>query len=801
MQLRSRWILPAFIIGVLALVVTPLFLQSAKTADPYAIEFSRTSDHADSTALAGATVSGVIFPFTAPDTGVSQVTFSLNDQVVRTENNAPFDFMGGDASNGQPWDTNSVNDGQHTISAELLMQDGTRSTITATFTVANSSTPPVTPPTATPEPELTATPEPEPTATTEPEPEATPPPGGELDASGYSVAYSLQNNRTNPAGLDGATVSGIIYPFTTPDQGVENVTFALDGKKTQVEGNPPYDFRGGTATIAHAWDTTSVADGVHSISAAFKMNDGTSQSVTATFTVANQGGSPPPVTATPAPVEPTPTPDVPETQEPEPTATPSPTPPQGTTSEPTLLRSYYSVSGELAPDGFENMKYRPRQFASGLNINGLRVDNAGSYSGWDVFNPHHRLDTSIRIELNRQATVAVVWMTTSEGPPSWLSSWQSAGTVSIGGKNRSVYRKTLGAGSHDLGGFRYGNEPYLVLFAEANGAPSAPPATPPGKSQQPNQQCQDWVHDLYMVTGPDGEQYRTWHPQNDPVYSCSFGHEHGNDPGSVAPGYQPMYGYINRKHNMPEANHGVKTYAFRDQQTGLDWVITQHQGTSTRNVMCGRFHAVNVAVFQNGQKMADLSMAGDFGTSRFAATNEYMTPPECPNQGSIESNGLRRVPKVGDGYTPYIMNDTFQAIGLRMNVGFLTTDGRTACIDKTCASLTVNESNTGSRRRLQVLDSGLSINRAVSASSSGVFYTDSTGSKVVSAGTHGAVQQFIAPGFSADLRVARADRDGAKRNGMWAYNGEFEPLIAASDVGDFKGSNPLMPLWAFGGEN
>lgn len=798
MQLRRRWVLPALVIGLLTLAVSPLFLQSAETADPYAIQFSLASNHEAGQPLDGATVNGDIYPFTAPVEGVKRVTFSLNGQVVRTENNPPFDFMGGDATNGEPWNTNSVNDGQHTISAELLLQDGNRTTISATFTVANSPTSPTIPPTATtvpPTPTPTSTPVP-PT----PEPEATSPPENQVGDSGFSVLYSLQSDRSNPVNLDGATVSGEIYAFATPVENVESVTFELNGSQTQVEGNPPFDFNGGSRDVAHTWNTSSVGEGTHTIAASFKMTDGSTKTASATFTVPSQD-APPPATSTPQPNEPTPTPDVPD--EPDPTATP--TPPQGTTSEPTLLRSFYSVSGELAKDGFENMKYRPRQFNNGLVVNGSRVDNTGGFSGWDVFNPQHRLDTSIRIELNRNASVAVVWMTTSEGPPSWLSGWQSAGTVSIGGKDRSVYRKTLGAGTHDLGGFRYGDEPYLVLLAEENGQPSPAPAMPSGKNQQPNQPCQTWVHDLHMATGPDGSQYRTWHPQNDPVYWCHFGHEHGNDPGSVAPGYQPLYGYVNHHHGMDEGHHGFKTYAFRDQQTGVDWIITHHQGTSTRNVLCGRFHAVNVAAFRNGEKMADLSIVGDFGTSRFAATNDYMTPPECSNQGNIESNGLRRVPESRpgdeDGYTPYIMNDTFGALGLRMNAGFLTTDGRTGCPDKTCANLNVNESNTGSRRRLQVLDSGLSINRTVSASSSGVFYTDSTGTKVVSADTPGAVQQFIAPGFSGDVRVARADRDGAKRNGMWAYNGEFEPLLAAIDMGDYKGANPLLPLWAFGGEN
>jgi hypothetical protein len=752
-------------------------VETASAADPYSIVYSTTSNHADPKPLNGTTVNGTIYPFTSPDEGVNRVTFSLNGNVVRTENNAPYDFMGGSTTQAEPWDTKKVADGTHTISAEILLTNGSRTTLSATFTVSNATPPVNVAPTST---AIPAT--------------ATPVVG---NSTTYSIDYSVNSDRSGKSPLQGATVSGMIYAFTSPDEGVNRVTFSLNGNVVRTENNAPYDFMGSNTP----WDTTKVADGTHTISAEIHLTNGSQTTVSATVTVSNSGHVAPPATQTPVPptTEPAATPTT------EPTATPT-TPAQPGTTQPTLLHSYYSVSGQFAPDGFETMKYRPRQFASGLNINGLRVDNPGSFNGWDVFNPHHRLDTTMRIRLNRQATVSVVWMTTSEGPPSWLSSWQSAGTVSISGKDRSVYRKVLGAGNHDLGGFRYGNEPYLVLLAESNGSPSAAPATPAGKTaQQPNQLCQDWVHDLHVVTGPDGRTYRTWHPQIDPVYSCYFGHEHGNDPSSVAPGYKPLYGYVNHNHGLDEAHHGFKTYAFRDASQNVDWVITQHQGTSTRNVLCGRFHAVNVAAFQNGVKMADLHFMADFGTSRFAATNDNMTPPECPTQGDIKSEGLRRVPqsRAGseDGYTPYIMNGSFTAIGLRMNAGFLTTDGRTGCPDKTCSQLHVNQTNTGSRRRLQVLDSGLTINRAIKTTSSGTFYTNGSADTIVAAGTANAVQQYIAPGFSADLRVARADRDGAKRNGMWAFNGEFQPLMAAMDGYDFKGSNPLLPLSHFSDAN
>lgn len=41
-------------------------------------------------------------------------------------------------------------------------------------------------------------------------------------------------------------------------------------------------------------------------------------------------------------------------------------------------------------------------------------------------------------------------------------------------------------------------------------------------------------HDRYVVSGPDGKLYPTWHPPVDPDKHCSYGHEHGADPRGSA---------------------------------------------------------------------------------------------------------------------------------------------------------------------------------------------------------------------------------------------------------------------------
>jgi hypothetical protein len=106
--------------------------------------------------------------------------------------------------------------------------------------------------------------------------------------------------------------------------------------------------------------------------------------------------------------------------------------------------------------------------------------------------------------------------------------------------------------------------------------------------------CSAEVHDRYAVTGPDGLKYRTWHAEtvlvnpDDPSQgSCTFRHEHGDDPrqGSFAEEPPPPFGYVSRLANdyaMIAAHGGYKVaYHGRDQPEGIgaEWRLSMHQGT------------------------------------------------------------------------------------------------------------------------------------------------------------------------------------------------------------------------------
>ena len=112
-------------------------------------------------------------------------------------------------------------------------------------------------------------------------------------AATYDILVSTTSSRANAVPLAGKTVSGNIYAFTSPDTtGILRVRFYLDspsatGAARSTENSPPYDFAGGTVSTASPYNTTAIADGTHSITAAVDLTNGNTEVVTSTFTVRN----------------------------------------------------------------------------------------------------------------------------------------------------------------------------------------------------------------------------------------------------------------------------------------------------------------------------------------------------------------------------------------------------------------------------------------------------------------------------------------------------------------------------------
>jgi mannan endo-1,4-beta-mannosidase len=157
---------------------------------------------------------------------------------------------------------------------------------------------PTTGPGGSPTPTRTASARPTPTRTATPSPVPT-------GTSTYSLLVSSSPDRSNPAALEGKDVQGNIYVFTSPDNGVTRVTFYLDDpgmhSPYRTENNPPYDFAATAPdNTAYPFDSSTLANGSHTIGASMTMAAGGSVVVTATFSVG--GVAPPPTpTSTPTP--------------------------------------------------------------------------------------------------------------------------------------------------------------------------------------------------------------------------------------------------------------------------------------------------------------------------------------------------------------------------------------------------------------------------------------------------------------------------------------------------------------------
>ena len=177
----------------------------------------------------GATVSGTInvTAGASDNVGVVGVQFLLDGVVRADDTSAPYSI---------PWDTRTVGDGAHTLSAVARDAAGNRRT-SSTITVTVSNAPPA---------------------------DTTPP------------AVSI----TSPA--NGATVSGTINVTAgaSDNVGVTSVQFRLDG----VDAGPPDT----SAPYSIAWNTATVGDGAHTVSAVARDAAGNSTtSAPVTVTVSN----------------------------------------------------------------------------------------------------------------------------------------------------------------------------------------------------------------------------------------------------------------------------------------------------------------------------------------------------------------------------------------------------------------------------------------------------------------------------------------------------------------------------------
>ncbi len=131
--------------------------------------------------------------------------------------------------------------------------------------------------------------------------------------------------------------------------------------------------------------------------------------------------------------------------------------------------------------------------------------------------------------------------------------------------------------------------------------------------------CPAWVHDSYTVQGLDGRWYPTWHPPIDEQYSCTFDHEHGDDPrtsvlfGEVG---MPPFGYVNAIEGRRKEDHvGNKVFVINDDSRGGSLLVKLHQGTHSPDAFTNNLHELQYHYRNRDGRQLDIMLLAAFGHS------------------------------------------------------------------------------------------------------------------------------------------------------------------------------------------
>ena len=458
---------------------------------------------------------------------------------------------------------------------------------------------------------------------------------------------------------------------------------------------------------------------------------------------------------------PTPTDDDPQ----EPTVDPPPPDSQVDVPELALLDSYYFIyeaNNEKDADFRQNYPALYEPFRDHL-WDRLTVP------WWGPYNEYTRADW-LHLDLNRDAVITVVWE--GDEPASWLADWEEG----LEDSGRRTFSKDVKAGHVALGSME-GKGRYHVYLGEADGSSPQRPALPEGISEAPlaNKRCPDWVHDTYTTTGPDGREYKTWHPQIDPRYWCYFGHDHGSDP-SLA-GVSAAFGYVAFNNDKQDESHeGFKGFAIQD--GGVSWYINIHALTGSERRVCVDLHTVVFFAYStvNQEKLAEIHYKGDFGETRATVRPEgfddhpLIESEDCDMEAiaAKDSKAFKRVRVLNDerfgdhGYEVWRMADN-DFLGLSFNNDVIDMDIRdpmTGCNGLSCSEMmfTGGEPDTLKHKaniRTINFHGGIKLiwQEELDPDKDGHFCTDAKGTTLIASTSDGgcpenAVRQYILPGVN-----------------------------------------------------
>ncbi|WP_165855270.1 kelch repeat-containing protein [Marinobacter sp. JSM 1782161] len=343
------------IVVSLLLIVSGLTLAGQALAVP-SLMVSSFPNRSAPASLSGAELSGLTYIFTTTESGITKVDFYLDNPPPssprKTEFVSPYDFNGTAPNDTAiPFDTQTINDGQHTVYARVTYSGGVTELVSAAFVVDNAAPAfefstntlsftaaegdsdtltasvgldtaagttadfsisdnatwlSVSPTSGTTPGNLTVTASPDGltagsysaviTASGDNVAsdqinvslEVTPAPSGD-----YNLLVSTNSSRSGASALQGAQVAGDIFVFVPDNGSINRVQFYLDdatksGSPIQTEGLPPYDFAGTAPNdTAYPFDTTTLADGSHTITAVVRDDANTLHETTVFFEVLN----------------------------------------------------------------------------------------------------------------------------------------------------------------------------------------------------------------------------------------------------------------------------------------------------------------------------------------------------------------------------------------------------------------------------------------------------------------------------------------------------------------------------------
>ncbi len=166
-----------------------------------------------------------------------RIEFSVDGVYKNTERNPPWELV---------WDSRTVSDGPHTLTAKLFMTNGTTATQNISVNVLNNAPPPPRQPTI----------------------QWSNPTSGATVSGNYAVDGGASNVTV---GLDGGTL--------------QKVEFRVDGTLKNTDTSNPLEL---------AWDTTTVANGNHTLNAKVFLTSGETAEQTITVNVQNAAQPPPP---------------------------------------------------------------------------------------------------------------------------------------------------------------------------------------------------------------------------------------------------------------------------------------------------------------------------------------------------------------------------------------------------------------------------------------------------------------------------------------------------------------------------